>query len=97
VFEELELYVSQQFADLENFIEIATGSDRQVRHILPFQLIFSGSKWTDDVEKLYKTLVQNREPIVFIHAINQAIRYAKIQWIVHHVQEEDKICKLISN
>ncbi|CAL8123863.1 unnamed protein product [Orchesella dallaii] len=94
IFEEVELYLSQYFADLKNFIAIASGNIRGGT-LLPFQLTFSGSKWTDDVESLYKALGPNRAPIVFIHAINQAIRYARIQWNVHHVQQDEKISKLI--
>ncbi|CAL8084310.1 unnamed protein product [Orchesella dallaii] len=94
IFEELELYLSQYFADLKNFIAIASGNIRGGT-LLPFQLTFSGSKWTDDVESLYKALGPKRAPVLFIHAINQAIRYSRIQWIVHHVQQDEKISKLI--
>lgn len=89
----MEQYLSAEWKQVVDFIELAKETVKSTSSH-PYQLVLSSSKWTSQMDDIYHVMCTNRTPVVVIKGINEAIRYAKVRWIVHHVQENEKISKL---
>lgn len=96
IFEEVELYLKDYNEDMLTFINAARENLRICFEGLPFQIVFSGNKWSPEIEDLYKEMVKDRAPMVFISATNQVLHYARIKWKVHYVEEENKKLEMLT-
>lgn len=95
MFEEVELYLASYWNSIEAFIDAVRQNQYVSTRAVPFQLTFSGSKWSPEIERWYKGMLRNRTPMVAISSPNQALRYSKIKWKVHHASEELRLENLL--